>query len=449
MNISQEATGDLTATIKIELVKEDYEPQTNKVLKDYQRQASMPGFRPGKVPMGMINKMYGKAVLADEVNKIISENLQKHLTEEKIQTLGHPLPNEDKQEMIDFDSQDSFDFYFDIALQPEINIEINDELKMDYFKIKVDEDSINKYIEDLRKKNGKPTMPEKSAEGDVLKGKIIELDDAGKPKEGGIENEASIGVDSIKVKTVQKKFIGVVIGDKIIFNPLKATKDAAETAYMLGVDKAAAEGIEGDFEFTVESITRFEPAEVNEEFYASVFPNEKFEDDAAFRERLGKELEVSFANESDRLFMRKTADMLIDEAGIVLPDEFMKRWLKESGEAEVKQDDIDQHYGEYARALKWQLIESKIVADNKLQVTPDDVRAQIMSYFQAPGEVDEEMQKRLDEIADNIMQNEEEVKRIYDQLLDTRMRDLLKSTIKLKNKEVSYDEFIKLASETK
>lgn len=449
MNISQESTGDLTATIKIELVKEDYEPQTNKVLKDYQRQASMPGFRPGKVPMGMINKMYGKAVLADEVNKIISESLHNYLTEEKIQTLGHPLPNEDKQEMIDFDSQDSFDFYFDIALQPEVNVEINDQLKMDYFKIKVDDDSINKYIEDLRKKNGKPTMPEKSEEGDVLKGKIIELDDAGKPKEGGIENEASIGVDAIKLKTVQKKFIGVIIGDIIIFNPLKATKDAAEAAYLLGVDKATAEGLKGDFEFTVESITRFEPAEVNEEFYTSVFPNEKFEDDAAFRVRLGKELEVSFANESDRLFMRKTADMLIDEAGIDLPNEFMKRWLKESGEAEVKQDDIEQHYGEYARALKWQLIESKIVADNNLQVTPDDVRAQIMSYFQAPGEVDEEMQKRLDEIADNIMQNEEEVKRIYDQLLDTRMRDLLKSTIKLKNKEVSYDEFIKLASETK
>lgn len=448
MNISQEATGDLTATIKIELIKEDYEAQTSKVLKDYQRQAKMPGFRPGKVPMGMINKMYGKAVLADEVNKIISENLHNYLTENNIKTLGHPLPNEDKQEMIDFDSQDTFDFYFDIAIQPEVNVEINDQLKMDYYKIKVDDDSISKYIEDLRKKNGKPSMPVKSEEGDVLKGKILELGETGKAKEGGIENETTIGIEFIKSKTVQKKFIGVAVGDKIIFNPLKATKDAAETAYMLGIDKALAEGIEGDFEFTVESITRFEPAEINEEFYASVFPNQKFEDDAAFRQRLGQELEHSFANESDRLFMRKTADKLIDESGLVLPDDFMKRWLKESGEAEVKQEDIDLHYGEYARALKWQLIESKIVTDNNIQVKPDDVRAQILSYFQTPGEIDEEMQKRLNEIADNIMQNQEETKRIYDQLLDTRMRDLLKSSIKLKNIDVSYDEFIKLASET-
>jgi len=360
MNITQESTGDLTATVKIELVKEDYEDQVNTVLKDYQRKANMPGFRPGKVPMGMVKKMYGNAVLAEEVNKIISENLNNYLTDNKIKTLGHPLPNEDRQEMIDFETQETFDFFFDLGLQPEVSTELSDNIKVDYHKIKVDDKSVNKYIEDLRQKNGKPI-----------------------------------------------------------------------------------EGEEGD-----EGAPKIEPAELNEEFYAAVFPGVEIKDEATFREKLAEQLEVTFAQESDRLFMRHTADTLIDESGVQLPDEFMKRWLTESGEAQIKPEDIDTHYNEYARALKWQLIESKIVADHDIQVSPDDVREQIMGYFQTPGEVDEETKKRLNDIADSIMQNQEEVKRIYDQLLDTRMRDLLKSTVKLRNKEISYDDFIKLATET-
>jgi trigger factor len=448
MNITQESTGDLTAVVKLELVKDDYEKQVNAILKDYQRNAKMSGFRPGKVPIGMIKKMYGKAVLAEEVNKIISENLQNYLTDNNIKTLGHPLPNQDKQEMINFDEQDTFDFYFDIALQPEISLELSDKIKMDYYKIKVDEASIDKYIDDLRKKNGKPVNPEKSEEGDILKGKIIELDKQGKPMEEGISNETSIGVDYIKTKTAKKEFIGRLAGDKIVFNPVKATENITEAASMLGIDSKQAEQLKSDFEFTVETITRYEPAEMNESFYAAIFPNETFKDEAAFRERLGKELEKSFANESDRLFMRHTADNFIDDLKISLPDEFMKRWLLESGESKIKEEDIDKHYDEYARALKWQLIEGKIAEDHDIKVTPDDVRAEIMGYFQSSGDVDEEMQKRLDEIADNIMQNQEEVKRIYDQLFDNRMRDLLKSTLKLKDKEISYDEFIKLASQT-
>ena len=358
MNITQESTGDLTATIKIELVKEDYDNQVNKVLKDHQRSASMPGFRPGKVPMGMIKKMYGKAILADEINKIISENLNNYLTENDIKSLGHPLPNEEKQEMIDFDSQDTFDFFFDIGLQPEVSTELSDKIKVDFHKIKIDDKTLDKNIEDLRMKHGK-----------------------------------------------------------------------------------APEAAEGD--------QKVEPAELNEELFAAIFPGMDIKDEATFREKLAEQLEVSFGHESDRLFMRHVADKLIDSSGIKLPDEFMKRWLSESGEAQVNQEDIDSHYDEYSRALKWQLIESKIVSDHEIQVTPDDVREQIMGYFQSPGEMDEETKKRITEIADNIMQNQEEVKRIYDQLLDTRMRDLLKSTVKLRNKEVSYDDFIKLATETK
>ncbi len=449
MNITQEPTGDLTATIKIELVKDDYENQVNTILKDYQRKAAMPGFRPGKVPMGMIKKMYGKAIMADEINKIISENLHGYLTENNVKTIGHPLPNEDRQEMIDFDKQESFSFYFDIGLQPEVDTLISDKIKIDYYQIRVDEESVDKYIADLRKKNGIPSNPEVSEEGDILRGKIVELDKEGNEQEGGISHETTISTDLIKVKASRKKFVGISPGDDIVFNPMKAMEDETQAARMLGIDAAAAGEIKGDFRFTVENITRFEPAAMDEDFFTSIFPGSDIKDEQAFREKLAEQLRISFGQESDRLFMRHTADKLIDDSGISLPDDFLKRWLVESGEASVEEEQINEHYDEYARALKWQLIESKIVADHNIQVTADDIREQIMGYFRAPGELDEETRKRLNDIADNIMQNQEEVKRIYDQLLDTRMRDLLKSTLKLKNKEVSYDEFIKLATETK
>jgi trigger factor len=449
MNITQESTGELTATIKVELVKEDYDEQVKSVLRDYQRKANMPGFRPGKVPLGMIRKMYGRAIMADEINKILSEKLNAYLTENEVKTLGHPLPNEDRQERIDFDTQDSFDFFFDIGLQPEITTEINDKIKIDYFNIRVDDESIDKYLDDLRKKNGKPQNPESSAEGDVLRGKIVELDANGKVVEEGISHETSIAVDLVRTKTVRKEFIGKSPGESIVFNPSGAIGNDTEVANLLGLDAKTAEIPKGDFEFTIDTITRFEPADMDEAFYEAVFPGSGIKEETEFRNKLAEQLKVSFANESDRLFMRNAADKLIDDSGIELPDDFMKRWLVESGEAKIKSEDIDAHYDEYARALKWQLIESKIVNDHNIQVSPDDVREQIMSYFQATGEMDEETRKRLNEIADNIMQNEEEVKRIYDQLLDTRMRDLLKSTLKLRNKEISYDEFIKLATETK
>jgi trigger factor len=449
MNITQEATGELTAVVRIELNKDDYQPQVENVLKDYRRKASMPGFRPGKVPMGMIKKMYSHAVLAEEVNKIISEKLHEHITENNLKILGHPLPNEDRQETIDFDKQEQLDFYFDIALQPEFEVDISDKVKMDYFRIKADDATIDKYISDLREKNGKPVNPDTSTEGDLLHGKLAELDPEGKPKEGGIEHETTLKADIIQSKSIKKQLNDLSVGDKIVFNLLEAAGSAEAAASILGTNEALAEEITGNFEFAVQSITRFEAAEMNAEFYTAVFPYEEIGDEKAFRTRLARELEKSFEQESDRLFMRQAAEILIDKTGFGLPDDFMKRWLIESEEANINPEEIDSQYAGYSRALRWQLIESRIVADHKLEVTRDDIREKIMGYFNVGPDADPETRKRLDELAENMMKNQEEVKRIYDQLLDTRMRDLLKSTLKLKIKDVDYDEFIKLASETK
>jgi trigger factor len=448
MNITQEETGALTAVVRIELTKEDYQPQVENVLRDYKRKASMPGFRPGKVPMGMIKKMYGHGVLAEEVNKIISEKLHQHITENELKILGHPLPNEDRQETIDFDKQEHLDFYFDIALQPEFEVEISDKVKMDYYRIKTDDATIDKYISDLLDKNGKPINPDTSAEGDLLHGELTELDTEGKPKEGGIVHETTLSADRIQSKSIKKELIGLSAGDKITFNLLKAAGSAEAAAFLLETDKTVAEAAKGDFEFTVQDITRHQAAEMNAEFYKAVFPHEEISDEKAFRDRLARELEKSFEQESDRLFMRQAAEKLIEKTGFSLPDDFMKRWLLENEEANINPKEIDSQYAEYSRALRWQLIESRIVADHKLEVTRDDIREKIMGYFNVGPDTNPETRKRLDEIAENIMNNQEEVKRIYDQLLDTRMRDLLKSTLKLKIKDVDYDEFIKLASET-
>ncbi|MCF8345324.1 MAG: trigger factor family protein, partial [Bacteroidales bacterium] len=207
MNITKEETGDLTATIKIEVQEDDYKDSVKTVLKDYQKKANMPGFRPGKVPYGIINKMYGKPVIADEVNKLISDSLNNYLQENKIEILGHPIANSEKTKPIDFEHDKSFSFYFDIGMAPEVGLELSDKIKIDYHDIKVDQKTLDKFLDDIRKRNGTHVHPDISKEGDIVRGQMTELDENGNTKENGIDVETSLLTDFIKLKSVKKEMI--------------------------------------------------------------------------------------------------------------------------------------------------------------------------------------------------------------------------------------------------
>ncbi len=449
MNITKESTGDLTAIIKLELKEEDYQDQVKKVLKDYQRKANIPGFRQGKVPFGMINKMYGKAVMAEEINKMVSDSLNQYIVDEKLDILGYPLPNTEKTTTVDFDNQKEFEFFFDIGLSPEFNLELNDKIKINYYDIEANDEVVEKYLGDLQSRHGKTTNPETVEEGDMVKGDFVELDENDKEVQGGINRAANVATSNLKLKTELKKFVGKKVGTTVKFNPLKATKDADNTALMLGITKEEAEKIENKFSFTITEISRKENAELNEEFFKMVYPQEEIKTEEELRVRIKKDAEVSFVAESDRQFMNNTVEKLVDLAKIDLPDEFMKRWIVENGQGKMTAEQVETQYESYSKSLRWQLIEAKLVKEFELQVGEEDVRNQIRSYFSTMQEKqDEEAEKRMNEIVDSIMKNQEEVKRIYDQLYDKKLLDLFKDKIKQVNKKIGYEEFVKLATQT-
>ncbi|MFC2106920.1 trigger factor [Bacteroidota bacterium] len=235
MNITQEQTGDLTATIKIELEPADYAEKVKTVLKDYQKKANLPGFRPGKVPFGMVKKMYGKPVMAEEINKLISESLNNYIVEDKINILGNPLPNLEKTQTVDFDQEINMDFYFDIGIIPEINVIIDENIKLDFYDIQADDKTVEKFIIDIQKRQGQPEAVEVSEEEDIIRGEISEPDvDIPAGTEPKI---TTISASFIKKKSEKAKFIGIKVGDIISFNPLKATENNTEAAHIVGADK--------------------------------------------------------------------------------------------------------------------------------------------------------------------------------------------------------------------
>ncbi|MCK4639648.1 MAG: hypothetical protein KAT33_09525, partial [Bacteroidales bacterium] len=282
-------------------------------------------------------------------------------------------------------------------------------------------------------------------------GEILQLDNSGNILENGINNKTSIGLDYIKLKTVKNKFIGLKKGDKVVFNPLKATKSAIDTSTMLGISKEEAEKLDNDFQLTVEEISRVTPAEINKELFDMVYPHDNIKEKKQLREKIKNDAIVSFATESERQFMNNTIKKLIEVSEIKIPDEFMKRWLLESNKDKITKEQLDTQYDNYSETFKWQLIENKILTDHKIEVKEEDIKNHIREYFihQMPQtEKNEEAEKRLNEIVNSIMQNKEEVKKIYDRLLEDKLMNLFKSTLKLNNKNISYEEFVKLATKT-
>lgn len=376
MNITKESTGPLTALLKIEIGPADYAASVEKQITDYKRKANIPGFRPGHIPTGLIKKMYGKAILADEVNKLISDSMFSYIRDEKIDILGNPLPNMEKNPSIDFENQESFDFYFDLGLAPEFTIPLDQDLQVENHVITVDDDMIDKYIEDTRKRFGKP----------------IEVEPA-----------------------------------------IEESTDTEKT----GEDAPASK--EPDME----------PAEMNPDFFNMVYPGLNLQTEEEFRDQVRKDASMSFAAETDKLLFDDITAALIKQTELPLPDEFLKRWLLENNEGKYTPEEIEKNYDSFAESMKWQLIENKLIKENGIEVKDEDIRNYIRTYMLRQinmADMDPEMQKRYESIVDTFMQNKEQVQRINDQLYNAKMMDFFKSAMTFHPKEVSYDEYIKIAS---
>jgi len=449
MNIIKESTGDLTATIKIEVGPGDYEKQVEDALRDLQKKANLKGFRPGKVPFGLIKKMYGKGALAEEVNKILGDALNNYLVENKIDVLGYPLAGKDNETKADFDNDTEFEFYFDLGMAPEISLDVNENTEVDYYEIDVEKEKVDGYMKEVQARHGNPINPETAEKGDLIKGEIAQLDDNGEMLEDGHKKDTSLSINFIKDEKVQNQFVGAKVGDTIKFNPLKATENETETASMLGVKKEDKDQLESDYQITIKEISRIEPAEVNEELFKKVYPAADIKTEEDFREKLKGEATEYLQKESDNFFVHETLEVITEKTEVALPDEFIKRFMVETDE-KVTEETVDHDYEHYSKSLKQQLIINKIAKDNEITVEAKDVKDFIKNMYAKQFMMDledEEKSKQLDTLAESVMQNQEETKRISDQLYDEKMREILKDKLKLNKIEIMYDDFVKKVSE--
>ncbi len=450
MNITQENTGDLTAIIKIELSQNDYQDKVTKQLKELQHKANVPGFRPGKVPLGMIQKMYGKSVRVDEINKALSEALEKYVTENKINTLGNPLINEEKNATIDWETQNDFEFYFDIAMQPEININL-ETIKVDKYNIKADEKMLDQFVVDIQKRHGHAQSQDVAGETDIIHADAEELDENMNVKENGTNTKFSFAVEKIVDKKIKTKAIGLKKDDNIDINMLKAFGSEEEVGRIMNI-KNDSEEIKSTYRLKISEISHLHEAELNEELFKKVYPQDEIKTIEDFRNRIAQEAETYYVKESDQKLLGDIIEKLIEETSVELPTEFLKRWLLESNRDKITVEQLEADFGAYERSLKWQLIENKLITENNINVADTEVKAYIKEFVLGqyfPKSEDEEQDKRLDGIVDTIMKNEKEVKRIYDEMYDKKMIELFKEKVKTKAKDITFEDFVKLAERNK
>jgi len=448
MNITKENINELNATITVKIEKNDYEATVNDVLKDYRKKANMPGFRPGKVPAGLVKKMYGKAILADEVNKILSNNLSKYIADEKLNILGEPLPNEEKQPKIDWDTTEDFEFVFDIAVAPEIDVKLDKRKKFVYYNIEVDADMVNKQIESYTSRFGQNEVAEVAGEKDTLRGDFVQLDAEGNELEDGIKAEkVVIAIDLMKDEAVKNDAIGKKAGDVLVFDPVAVYESKHEVGHMLNLSHEEAENIEGNFKFTIEEVLNFKEAEINEDLFKKAFGEDtEVKTEEEFRAKLKSELEENFKYSSDYKFALDSRDALVEKTAIELPEEFLKRWLKATNN-ELTDEQIDGDFDNFMQDLRWQLIKDRLVRDNELKIEEGEIKelakrvaAMQFSQYGMHNVPDE----HLENYAGHILQNEEERKRLANKAIEDKILEVIKSKVTLDEKPISYDEFNKL-----
>lgn len=447
MNITQEKIDQLNAVIKIHLSEADYKKNVDKVLKDYQNKATVPGFRKGHVPMGMVKKMVGVNAMVDEINKVLSASLQNYIIEEKLDVLGNPLPKLNEQEKIDWENQKDFEFRYDVGLAPQFELELNDKFKFDQYVIKVSKNDINKYVEDLSRRYGKMTNPEVSEADDMLFGKFEELEN-GQVKEGGISNSSVLIIKSVTDSSLQKSLTGLKSGDVVELNPKHVSEHESDIAAALGIHVNELNGIANKFKYTVEKINKIIPAEVNQELFDKVFGPNKITSEQEFRDKIEEQMSIGLVVDSDKKLKSDIQEELFKKLNLSLPDAFMKRWIAATNEKPVTPEQIEQDYSQYSKELKWQLIENKIIKQFDIKVSNPEVveytKGLLKNQLASMG-LPSDDDKDLTETANRVLHNQEEARNIYMMLYDIKIMDMFKSTFKLNKKEISYEDFAKIA----
>lgn len=445
MNIVRENIDNVNAILKVSIEKADYEKAVADQLKEYRQKASVPGFRPGKVPAGLIKKRFGTAVLVDEVNKLLSQKLSGFLVEEKLNILGEPLPNEELQKTINWETDENFEFAFDIALAPEVNVVLDENTSLNYYNIAVSDEMVQKQVESAENQLGKNVPDDEINEKSTVRGDFVQLDENGEVLEGGIQPKAVlIAIDRMKSEEIRNSIIGKKVGDSVVFDPVAAFDNRHEVGHMLNISHDQADALNSNFSYTITEILKYEKAELNEELFKRLYGDEtEIKDVEEFKSKIREDLAKNLVYSSDHKFALDVRDNLMEKANVQLPEAFLKRWLITVNK-ELTVEQVENEFAYFIEDLKWQLIKDSIVKQNDLKVTKEEVdlfakqmaRAQYNQYgiFDIPEE-------QLESFAKMILEKQEEAERIYKKLFEDKVIGAVKEKITLNTSEISQEEF--------
>lgn len=436
MNITRENIDTLNAVVKVDITKEDYSEKVEKILTDYRKTANIPGFRKGHVPMGMVKKQYGKAVLVDEVNKLLQDALNKYLTEEKLDVLGNPLPK--AQDDLNWDADD-FSFEFELGLTPEFDVKLKGKKAITHYNIVADDKMINDQVENIQKQYGKLISKTEVAEGDEITGVFAN-------EEKAIDNSTTITLDKFKGKATAKKFIGKKAGDIINLKTKGLFADDHELMNLLKVPHDDAHGLDIEVTFTISEVNSRELADLDQDLFDKLFGKGNVTSATELNGKIKEDAEKQFVQQSDQKLLNDVTEYLVESTKFDLPSEFLQKWIQTAGEEALDDAQAKEEYEKSEKGMRYQLIEGKIVTENNLQINFDDLKAysreMIKGQMAQFGQMNPS-EKELDDVAARVLSNQDEVKRLSEQLTSQKLLEFYKENANLKVKELSYDKFVK------
>ena len=436
MNITKESIDSLNAVVKVDITAADYKEKVETILQDYRKKADIPGFRKGHVPMGMVKKQYGKSIMIDEINKMLQESLNKFLQDEKLDILGNPLPK--VNEAFSWDVED-FSFEFELGLSPEFDVDLSAKKKITKYNIIAEDSLIDKEVENLQTRFGTAHQKEEVAEGASIVGTFTN-------EEKEIEKKTTVVLADIKGKVNLKKFIGSKVGDVLSLKTKGLFTDSHKLMGALGLSHDEIEGLEIDLKFTIEEITETELADLDQELFDKLFGEGVVKTVEELRGKIKEDAEKQFLQQSEQQLLNAVTEYLIENTKFDLPAEFLKKWLATAGENPISEEQAAEEFEKSEKGLRYQLIESKIMSANDIKIDFEELKEYAKGFIKTQmaqyGNMNPE-EKELEDIANRVLGNQDEAKRLQDQLVSKKLLDFFKENITFKEKEVTYDAFVK------
>ena len=436
MNITRESIDKLNAVVKIEITKADYSEKVEKILTDFRKSANIPGFRKGQVPMGLVKKQHGKAILSDEVNKMLQESLGKYLTDEKLDVLGSPLPK--FQDEMDWDAED-FSFEFEIGLSPEFDIKLKAKKALTKYTITADKKMIDDQLVNIQKQYGKLTPKTVIEKDDEVTGVFFNDSE-------GIESTATFTLDKLKGKSNLSAFTAAKVDDVLTLNTKGLFQDSHDLTTFLKVDHDTAHGLDVEVTFTISEVNSRENAELDQELFDKLFGEGTVKSVTELRAKITEDAEKQFVQQADQKFLNDVTEYLVENTKFDLPAQFLKKWIQTAGEEKLDTDQANEEYEKSEKSMRYQLIESKLIVENNLQVNFEDLKAytseMIKTQMAQFGQMNP-TEKEIEDIVARVLSNQEEVKRISEQLTSQKLLDFYKESVNYKDKKLAYEAFVK------